>query len=177
MVERSIEGWSEPQVLPSPINSDSRDGSYTATADGVVYISSKRPDGFGGYDIWHIQPKPNQVLHAENLGPIMNSTAFDVSPLIAPDGSYLIFGSERNGRRGEAHLYICFKKGNDEWTTPINMNSCGAKVNNETAHHSGPSLSPDGKFLFFRRHESMMDMDVYWVNANIIDDLKKEVFN
>jgi Tol biopolymer transport system component len=149
-------------TLPSPINSDSRDGSYTATADGVVYISSKRPDGFGGYDIWHIQPKPNQVLHAENLGPIMNSTAFDVSPLIAPDGSYLIFGSERNGRRGEAHL---------------NMNSCGAKVNNETAHHSGPSLSPDGKFLFFRRHESMMDMDVYWVNANIIDDLKKVVFN
>ena len=106
MVERTLEGWSEPQVLPSPINSDSRDGSYTESADGVVYISSKRPDGFGGYDLWRIQPKSNQSLQAENPGSIINSIAFDVSPLIAPDGSYLIFGSERDGRRGKAHLYL-----------------------------------------------------------------------
>jgi Tol biopolymer transport system component len=177
MVERTIEGWSEPQVLPSPINSDSRDGSYTVTADGVAYFSSKRPNGFGGYDIWRMQPMSDQVLQAENLGSIMNSSAFDISPLIAPDGSYLIFGSERNGRRGEAHLYISFNKGNNEWTTPVNMNSCGAKINNNTAHHNSPSLSPDGKFLFFVRHETMLDMDIYWVSAKIIDDIKHEVLN
>jgi Tol biopolymer transport system component len=175
MVERTPEGWREPQVLPSPLNSDYRDGSYTESADGVVYISSKRPDGFGGYDIWRIQPNSSQSLQAENLGSIINSSAFDVSPLIAPDGSYLIFGSERDGRKGLAQLYISFKKDNGEWSSPINMNSCGAKINNETAHHSGPSLSPDGKYLFFRRHEAMMEMDVYWVNARVIEKLRNKV--
>ena len=29
MIEQSLEGWGEPQLLPSPINSDSRDASYT----------------------------------------------------------------------------------------------------------------------------------------------------
>ncbi len=176
MVERTIEGWGEPQLLPSPINSTSRENSYTETADGVAYISSKRPGGFGGIDNWRIARLSDQSLQAENLGPILNSPSFDVSPCIAPDGSYLIFGSERNGRRGEAHLYISFNKGNNEWTTPVNMNSCGAKINNETAHHNSPSLSPDGKFLFFVRHETMLDMDIYWVSASIIDDIRTQVF-
>lgn len=174
VVERTIKGWGEPQLLPSPINSDASEGSYSETIDGLVYFSSKRPGGSGGFDIWRIHPLSDQSVEAENLGPDMNSTDFDISPCLAPDGSYLIFGSERNGRRGAAHLYISFNKGNDQWTTPVNMNSCGAKINNQTAHHSGPSLSPDGKFLFFRRHEELMDMDIYWVSAGVIDKLKKK---
>lgn len=178
MVERTFEGWSEPQILPLPINSDYREASYTETTDSIVYLASKRPDGFGGYDLWRIcRSGSDQFLKAENFGPNMNSSAFDVSPFIAPDGSYLIFGSERNGRRGAAHLYISFNKGKGDWTTPVNMNSSGAKVNNKTAHHSGASLSPDGKYLFFRRHETMMDMDVYWVSANIIDILREKALN
>ena len=174
-VERTQKGWGEPQVLPSPINSDSREGAYTETTDGDIYISSKRDGGFGNTDNWRIRRLPDQSLQAENLGSILNTSLLDYSPFIAPDGSYLIFGSYRDRRDGL--LYISFNKGNDEWTAPINMNSCGAKVNNTTAHHSNPTLSPDGKYLFFRRHANMMEMDVYWVNAGVISDLKKEVFN
>jgi L-ascorbate metabolism protein UlaG (beta-lactamase superfamily) len=164
--------WRKAQKLPSPINSVSHEDSYMETADGVVYVSSKRPGGFGGIDNWRISRLPDQSLKAENLGRNMNLGSFDFDPFVAPDGSYLIFGSDRYGRRGRAHLYICFNKGNNEWTAPINMNSCGAKINIETAQHSSPSLSPDGKFLFFMRHKSMMDMDVYWVSTKIIEKLK-----
>ncbi len=174
-VERTQKGWGEPQVLPSPINSDSREGAYTETTDGDIYISSKRDGGFGNTDNWRIRRLPDQSLQAENLGSILNTSLLDYSPFIAPDGSYLIFGSYRGRRDGL--LYISFNKGNDEWTAPINMNSCGAKVNNTTAHHSNPSLSPEGKFLFFRRHEADTIMDIYWVNAGVISNLKKEVFN
>lgn len=170
MVERSSEKWGVPQKLPAPINSDANEGSITESADGVIYISSRRPEGFGGIDNWRINRLPDQSLKVENLGPILNSSYFDYSPLIAPDGSYLIFGSYRARRDGL--LYISFNKGNDEWTTPINMNSCGAKVNNKTAHHSNPSLSPDGKNLFFRRHEADTVMDVLWVSTSIIKKLK-----
>ena len=40
------------------------------------------------------------------------------------------------------------------------------------AHHNSPSLSPDGKFLFFVRHEDMMNMNVYWVSTSVIVELK-----
>ena len=169
-VERNSDGWSEAKILPFPVNSDATEGSITVSKNGDIYISSKRPDGFGGIDIWRINRLADQSLQAENLGPIMNSTYFDYSPFIAQDGSYLIFGSYRARRDGI--LYISFNKGNGEWTTPLNMNSCGAKINNTMAHHSNPSLSPDGKFLFFRRHEADTIMDVYWVSAKVIEKLK-----
>lgn len=173
MVERAGQGWSEPQALPSPINSTSIESSYMETADGAVYISSKRPGGLGGIDNWRINRLSDQSFQAENLGPILNSPSFDFSPFVAPDGSYLIFSSDRNGRSGRAHLYISFNKGNDMWTEPINMNSAGAEVNNDTANHNSPIISPDGKFLFFVRHETINVMDVYWVNASIIDELRE----
>jgi hypothetical protein len=56
------------------------------------------------------------------------------------------------------------------------MNSGGAKINNSVAHHGSPSISPDGKFLFFFRHSIITDMDVYWVSTHVIDGLKKNVF-
>lgn len=35
-------------------------------------------------------------------------------------------------------------------------------------------ISYDGKYLFFRRHANRMEMDVYWVSASIIDNLKNK---
>lgn len=174
MLKRKPEEWSAPIKLPSPINSNASEGSISESDNGDVYISSRRSGGFGGIDIWRINPLADQSLQAENLGLMMNSTYFDYSPFIAPDGSYLIFGSYRARRDGL--LYISFNEGDDVWTTPINMNSCGAQVNNTTAHHSNPSLSPDGKYLFFRRHESDTIMDIYWVSTRILEKLKQKAF-
>jgi len=175
MVERTLNGWSESQLLPAPFNSPSTETSFTETAGGVAYITSKRSGGVGeGYDIWRVLSLAGEPYQAENLGPVINSSSFDTAPCLAHDGSYLIFSSARNGRRGMAHLYISFNKGNGEWTPPVNMNSGGAIINNETAHHNSPSLSPDGKFLFFVRHESMLDMDLYWVSTGVIEKLKEK---
>jgi hypothetical protein len=173
MVERTSEGLGEPQLLPAPINSDSMELGYSETADSIIYIDSWRPGGSGGPDIWCIRHSSSQ---AENLGPIVNSTAYDSDPCIAPDGSYLIFSSERYYSVGGNLLCISFNKGNNEWTAPVNMNSGGAKINNNVAHHMNPSLSPDGKFLFFARHSVDTIMDIYWVSTHIIAGLKKYVF-
>jgi Tol biopolymer transport system component len=177
-VERTKEGWGEPQLLPSPINSDFKDWSYTETTDGVAYIQSNRPGGFGGFDIWRIGRLSNLSLKAENLGPIINSTGMDLSPCIAPDGSYLIFSSVRPGAFSIQDLYICFNKGDTGWTDPVNMEITGARINIAGYNQVCPSLSPDGKFLFFCNHAQSGDKrDIYWVSTKVIDDIKKEVFN
>jgi uncharacterized protein (TIGR02145 family) len=173
MVKRITGGWGEPQLLPSPINSSSDDGGYTETSDSVIYIDSDRPGGYGDEDIWRIRPSSGL---AENLGPIMNSSTNDFSPCIAADGSYLIFCSSRINTNGGSLLFISFNKGNNEWTAPVNMNSNGAQVNDNNAFQNGPSLSPDGKYLFFFRHYNLTTMDVYWVSTSIIDTLKKIAF-
>jgi hypothetical protein len=44
----------------------------------------------------------------------------------------------------------------------------GDKIN--VSREMCPSLSPDGRFLFFSR-----DGDIYWVDAEIIQDIKNNL--
>lgn len=54
-------------------------------------------------------------------------------------------------------MHISFKDDTGNWSTPKDMG-----LNGEL-----PSLSPDGKYLFFIKND-----DVYWVDAQIIESLK-----
>lgn len=102
-IEHTSEGWGELELLPNPINSDASEGSYQEMEDGTAYLSSSRA-GSAGKDLWRIIRLTDGTMKAENLGEVVNSDSWEFSPCIALDGSYLIFGSDRNGRKGLAHL-------------------------------------------------------------------------
>lgn len=177
MVQRTAQGWSDPRELPSPINSEKRDANYSETDKGTIYLASNRPGSFDERgDIWCIRKESDQPYVSEIIGMPVNSTAWDAG-LISPDGSYLIFTSERPGGIGYSDLYITFKKEDNSWTTPANMK----KINiSGIASTTDPSISPDGRFLFFVRYNRTNEgetRDIYWVSTKIIDDIKKEVFN
>jgi hypothetical protein len=180
MSERTTGEWGVPQSLPAPFNTASSDDAYfSGTVDGVNYIESNRAGGYGKSDIWCVRPSSNQ---AENLGPNVNSASDDGSPCIALDGSYLIFGSDRKGgcSYNGYDYYVSFNKGNNEWTTPVNMERSGAGINLAKYVHISPSLSPDGKFFFFNRHtwtEPLEYPDIYWVSTHILDTLKTIAFS
>lgn len=173
MVQRTLQGWSDPKKLPSQINSDSLhwDYDYSETADGIAYFCSNRPAG-QGHDLWRTNHIQGQTLQIENLDTIVNSAASEYSSLIAPDESYLIFSSERSGGYGYSDLYVTFNKGYGNWTKPVTMERNGAGINIKNTGSCDPSLSPDGRFLFFSRSG-----DIYWISTKIIDDIKNEVFN
>jgi Tol biopolymer transport system component len=103
----------------------------------------------------------------------------DGYPFIAPDESYMLFMSWRPGGRGMWDLYITFQREDGIWTSPKNM---GPKINSD-ASESFPSVSPDGKYLFFNSNRPSQVRDnvpghfygnIYWVNANVIEELKPE---
>jgi hypothetical protein len=177
-VERTTGNWGEPQLLPSPINSPSFDWGYTESADGTAYVTSARTGGIGEMhgDIWCI---PYNSSQAENLGSVVNSIMQDANPCIVPDGSFLIFNTNGHSNCWN-DLFITFNKGNNGWTAPIEMNSCGAKINIHTEVQFSPSLSPDGKFLFFSRTKAASTLgeplDIYWVSTHVIVGLKKSAF-
>jgi uncharacterized protein (TIGR02145 family) len=169
MVERIAGAWGDPELLPSPINLNN-ESDYSETLDSVAYISSDRNNG--DWDIWRVR-HVNTSYQVESLGPTVNATGQDSYPCVAPDGSFLIFSSTRSGKIGYQDLYISFNKGNDEWTRPINMEINGAGINVSQQHQAYPSLSPDGKYLFFTRHSPDGEIsDIYWVSTSIIDTLK-----
>ncbi len=174
MVQRTAQGWGEAQKLPSPINSDSLcwDSGYSETHDGTGYFCSIRPGGLGRADIWRTRQMPGQPLQVENLDTIVNTSSSEYGSLIAPDGSFLIFSSERPGGFGNSDLYVTFQRGNGTWTKAMTLERNGAGINVKDTGSCDPSLSPDGRFLFFT-----IGGQVHWISTKIIAEIKKEVFH
>jgi hypothetical protein len=66
-----------------------------------------RPGGYGGQDIWVTTRATTNDPWGKpmNLGPVINSSHWDFSPNISPNGSTLYFGSDRPGGIGSADLW------------------------------------------------------------------------
>jgi hypothetical protein len=100
--------WGPPVNLGPTVNSSATDSQPCILADNLVLLFiSDRPGGFGGNDIYITrrsaidQPWSKPV----NLGPTVNSPMTDWHPCVSPDGSTLIFQSDRPGGPGGYDLW------------------------------------------------------------------------
>ncbi|MCP4261398.1 MAG: protein kinase [Planctomycetes bacterium] len=95
------EPWGDPENLGPTINTASGDWSPTISPDGLVlYFSSNRPGGYGGADMWMARRASlsDPWEPPVNLGPKVNSPAFEFWARISPDASTLYFvTSTQNG--------------------------------------------------------------------------------
>lgn len=161
--------WTEPTNIGPVINSLSGENYPSVAANGNLYFFSYgRDGGFGGCDLYFSRMVNGQYQTPENLGPAINSDKHDWDSYIAPDESYIIFSSkDREDTLGTQDLYISYKDKKGDWTRAINM---GARVNS-VADEICPSVSPDGKYLFFtsrRRGKA----DIFWIETKVINDLR-----
>lgn len=160
--------WGDPTHLGSP-NSQGPDDYYTSIAsDGTLYFSRFASRGAGG-DLYRSRLRDGEYTEPELLGAPLSTAASEHDPFIAPDGSYLIFTSNRDGGYGEADLYLSFATSNGRWSEPINM---GPDINS-LGYDFCPMVSPDGRFLFFTR-TILGNGDIYWVDAAVIDSLRPD---
>lgn len=145
--------------------------SFCFARNGSVYYDLGQPTESGQWN-WkiytmalvdgHYQP-PIELGDGINVGPL------NWCPWIAPDESYLIWSSHREGEFGNGDLYISFKTPAGAWHKPVNM----GQAINTSSQERFPSVSPDGKYLFFTRHlDSISNNDFYWVETKILDNLK-----
>jgi Tol biopolymer transport system component len=168
---RDIDGWSEPTVLGSAINSKWHDSFPCAAADGTLYFFSRRPGGYGQSDLYVSRWVDGRYEKAENLGPVLNTSAHEWDPFISPDQDYLIFCSTKEGGYGEDDLYITFMQADGTWSLPVNM---GTLINSE-ASENRPWVTSDGKYLFFAStRPGLGRSDVYWVDASIINTYRTQ---
>lgn len=162
--------WSEPVRVPEPVSSEGDEFEVVVSAGGTLYFSSTREGGLGDIDIYRARLVEDGYPAIENLGAPVNGPSGDDLPYIAPDESYLIFASDRPGGFGYRDLYVTFAV-DGVWSEPVNL---GRPINSE-AWDIYPSVSPDGKYLFFTRRaswEATEDSDVYWVRADFLERLR-----
>ncbi|WP_164021399.1 PD40 domain-containing protein [Pyxidicoccus trucidator] len=150
VVERRGNGWSEPRHLGAAVNSTSDELYPSVDACGTLYFGSDRPGGYGIWDIWRAYPRADGTYGpAENLGPAINTESLDFNPTITPDGDTLLFASiGREDGFGYGDLYMA-ERVRGRWRPAHNL---GPQVNTAQDEYH-PSLSPDGRTLYFVRHE------------------------
>ncbi len=103
----------------------------------------------------------------KNIGSPVNSARNDFAPAVSPDGSFMIFNSNRNGKYQD--LYITNLK-DGTWSDPKPLTQLNSPYNDET-----PFLSADGTILLFSSdRDGSMEMpkndlnqirvsfDLYW---------------
>ncbi|WP_439105825.1 hypothetical protein [Congregibacter sp.] len=106
----------------------------------------------------------------EEMDPVVNTGEWTAHPFIAPDESYLIWDSEREGGFGDSDLYISFRRQDGLWGPAINM---GERVNSDK-WDAYATVTSDGKYILFNRgvDPESNNIDIYWVSADIISELK-----
>lgn len=155
MCERQGSTWSEPVKLA--INSPGIDYAGPCTESGTLYFTSERT---GSPAIFRSIPVNGEYVTVEKLPSPINVGQDDRYPWIAPDESYLIFTSRRQGNRD---LYISYRNPDDSWKEPVNL---GPPISSQDREWN-PSVTPDGKYLFFGRNINInnQDLDLYWAET------------
>jgi hypothetical protein len=177
-VERKNNGWSQPVNLGSVVNTSFIEATPCLAANGNLYFTSDRnqyEDPTGNYDLFVSEYKNGSFIEPKDLGDAINTSyARESFPYIAPDESFIIFSrdnrkfdTEGNKMEGDRKLMISFKDEDGYWRRAINMGS-------EYKNTRFPSVSPDGRYLFFTKYTKGNNEDFYWVDAKIIANLKPQ---
>ena len=165
-VARTAGGWAEPEVLPAPVNAPDTASNYSAsvTRDGTIYFASTR-DGSGRPHVYRARFAAGAYAEPEKLGPEINSDVNDEDPFVSPDERLLVFSSKGDGPHSDkdrpetiagggvlyarADLYASVSSGG-RWSPARHL---GNGVNT-FADESSPSLTPNGRYLFFTSERS-----------------------
>jgi hypothetical protein len=190
VASRTDEDWSDPE--PLNINTDANEFYPSLDRSGILYWTAAYEGSEGGEDIYFATPTDTGFTAPRNVGKGVNTERDEFNALIAPDGSWLAFGSfGREDGLGGGDLYISFKQEDGVFGTAVNL---GPEVNSSALDYC-PALTPDGDaFLFSSRRTALADpsieqrsyasirralresgngrSDIYWLDSGFIDELK-----
>jgi Tol biopolymer transport system component len=157
-VNRTASGWSAPEHLADTVNISDRMHNPSLAANGDLYFTcpTNQPGQELAWGLYRAAYRNGQYEHAQKLSFHGGDLVDADDPAIAPDESYLIFGS--HGLRaplGREHLFIAFRSGTS-WGPPIQIHYEGDDWPDPNGNGDGePQISPDGKTLYFDSSRSV----------------------
>lgn len=158
------ETWTNPEPMPSVINSSAWEPHLTITPDEqTIYFVSDRKGGLGGRDIYRVKKLPDgNWSQAQNLGATINTSYDEDAVFISPDNKILYFSSEGHSSIGGFDIFYTLADENGEWKDPINI---GYPINT-TDDDAFFVTSADGKRAYYSsiRKDGMGEKDIYRIS-------------
>ena len=157
-VNRSDGRWNKAELLDSPINSDNvlypntainGDLYYTKLSELKIFFARYRDDKYS--ESWEA------------------GIEYGLHGFIDPYRRFILVDAPKeNDKSKDRDIYVCFRNNDSSWTRPVNL----GKEINTIYNESYPSISPDGKYLFFSRFNEEGGLpNIYWVSSDLIHKL------
>lgn len=146
-VDRRGKGWSDPVRMPDTINRSSTIFAPAIVADGSIYFM----DTFGEksrFRLYRSQYRNGSYEPAQPLA-FSDGTYTDVDPAVAPDESFMVFGSGRPPATS-MDLFVVRRDGSG-WGLPVHL---GDELN-MSGSDAEPRFSPDLQILYFSSERTM----------------------
>lgn len=156
ITERDGDSWTEPRFFA--------DAYVMNTVNHkTFYCTMDATEGKANRQIGYMTYSDGEFSEKKPIQGDLNTANFEAHGIISPGNDYILFDSDRPGGIDEIDIYVSFRDENGNWSEGINL---GKEINQ--GHYTIPSISPDGKYLFINA-----EGDVYWVGADIIEQLKQ----
>jgi Tol biopolymer transport system component len=187
-VEKSDTGYGSAQYLKLELHPDGNIANPCLALNGDLYYQYSYADK--GWDLYCSKLINGIYGSPENLGDKINTEHNESAPFLSPQNDYLLFHSNRPGGYGRNDIYVSFKQSNNQWGDPINL---GGQINTSYGEWR-PTLSPDGKYLFFssfityqvedyrgKSYEEIIELykkplngtgTIFWINSDVIKKIK-----
>ncbi len=151
--------WQESRAIPE-FQSDANEAAHCISADGkfLIFTGCDYMPRYRGCDLYVSRRIQGKWSNPVNLGPIINSPAWDSQPSLSADGKTLFFSSDRSGGHGGRDIWFTKFRGG-KWSNPQNAGPTVNTFGNEET----PCLHFDGQTLYFASdgHPGMGKSDLF----------------
>lgn len=161
--------WS-PAFPMDDINTVLNEGAPAISGDGRTLIFTAcelmgeygdRRKGYGSCDLFMSERTGNRWSAPVNLGPEVNTNAWESQPSVSADGQTLYFvrGYPTAGGNREQDIYVAKRNATGEWQGTVKLPyTVNTRDKEESVH-----IHPDGKTLYFSSngHLGMGGLDIY----------------
>lgn len=154
--------WSTAEMLNSPINNDNV--LYpTTTINGDMYYTN-----LSELKMFYSKYYEGKYPKTQEAG-----NEYGLHGFIDPNQNFMLVDAPKeNDKSKDRDIYVCFRNNDSTWTKAINL---GKEVNT-IYNESCPSISPDGKYLFFSRYNEEGGLpNIYWVSSEVIRKLMPKI--
>ncbi len=168
-VDRTASGWTQPVTIKATAGTRMTKGQVSVARNGNLYFSGRFPEERWP-TVFLCRFKDGQYLSPVKLAGPLAAATLAIDPWIDPDERFLLVSCPgREGRPMPSDIGISYPQGDGRWGPPLRI---GGGVNTP-AYERFPSLSRDGRYLFFIRSpgkEFVSDRArFYWTDAKFLE--------
>jgi len=163
--QRYGEFWDASKPLQE-VNSQYNEGSACLSNDGKTLFFSRcfSPESYGNCDLFVATMQEDSTWgNVHNLGPQVNSQAWDSHPTLSHTGDTLYFASDRIGGFGLSDIFYTYKLRNGNWSRAQNAGPIINTRNNEVS----PFYHPKYDVLYFSSNGHLLnfgEFDIFKTN-------------